>query len=1026
MRRSASFALSAVFMATLLSSTAATVDFKREVQPILEQRCTECHGEKKQKAGVRLDRKAFAFAPTDSGKPAITVGRSGASLLWQRITTTNSDEVMPPKGEPLTAAQVAVIQQWIDEGAAWPDDGGVPEKKHWAYEKPVRPKVPAVKGPKSAFKNPVDAFVLERLQQEKLKPAPEADRATRIRRVSLDLTGLPPSMAEVDAFLADKSKDAYEKVVDRLLASPHFGERWARPWLDMARYADTQGYEKDNRRTMWPWRDWVISALNQNKPFDEFTIEQIAGDLLPNATQEQKVATGFHRNTMTNTEGGTDNEEFRHEAVVDRVNTTMGAWMATTMSCAQCHNHKYDPLTMKEYYQIYAFLNNTADADNDDEKPTMKVPTREQEIELAKRRETLKVAEQKFNEATARAEIAQAQSVWERQTVAALTNWQTLEPLEFASAGGATLTKHASGALLVAGANPSNDTYRVNAAMTNGTVTGFRLEVLETGALKDLGRGANGLFVLRAFEAAAVTQDRTNHLKFAKVSADFSQKDFNITNLLSGKGNGWTIATSDPRTRVRRSAYFTLEKPLEINASTTLSFTLKHSDKFAGANLMRFRISATSNERVGAPATVPDDVRPILLAAADKRDTKQRARLKEYFQSIAPELKEVRETLASARKAEKQWNDAIPIVSVLEELAKPRTTHMLMRGSFLTKGERVEAGVPAVLNPLPANGTSNRLAFARWLVDTNNPLTARVMMNRFWEQIFGTGIVETSEDFGTQGEPPSHPKLLDWLACEFMEPGGAVQSQVPWDMKRMLRLIVCSATYRQSSKVSPELLQRDPYNRLLARGTRRRIDAEMVRDQSLAVSGLLSRKLGGTPVMPPQPDGVWQVVYSGDKWETSKGEDKYRRGLYTFWRRTSPYPSMVSFDAPSGEFCVVRRTRSNTPLQALTLMNDPVYLECAQALAKRMLSEGGTTAEQRAAFGLRACLVREPKKGEAKQLAALAEKQLARYREDSESAAKFVKFAGSEAKEKSEAAELAAWTVVANVLLNLDEFVMKQ
>ncbi len=868
MRRSASFALPAVFVATLLSAFGASVDFKREVKPILEQRCTECHGEKKQKAGVRLDRKAFAFAPGDSGKPAIAAGSSGESLLWQRITTTNSDEVMPPKGEPLTAAQVTAIQKWIDEGATWPDDGGAPPKKHWAYEKPVRPSLPVVKGLKSAIKNPIDNFVFERLQQEKLKPAPEADRATLIRRVSLDLTGLPPTVPEVNAFLADKSKDTYEKVVDRLLASPHFGERWARPWLDMARYADTQGYEKDNRRTMWPWRDWVISALNQNKPFDQFTIEQIAGDLLPDATQEQKVATGFHRNTMTNTEGGTDDEEFRHEAVVDRVNTTFSTWMATTMACAQCHNHKYDPLAMKEYYQAYAFLNHTADSDKDDERPVLKVFQAGQKEELAAKREAMQEAEARWKKAASAPELTNAFLAWQEKTLTRLTN----------------------------------------APGTNAD---------------------------------------------AKAKKD--------------------------------------AKPVD------------------------------------------EELRKLLTTAPEKRDKGQRGKLKELFENAAPELKESREALAAARTAEKKFNDAIPTSMVFEELAKPRETHMLIRGSFLTKGERVSPGVPAVLNPLPPDSASNRLAFARWLVDTNNPLTARVMMNRFWEQIFGIGIVETSEDFGTQGEPPSHPKLLDWLAVEFMEPGGMVQGpeskgqgQPSWDMKRMLRLIVTSATYRQSSKVSPELWQRDPYNRLLARGTRRRLDAEMVRDQSLAVSGLLSHKLGGAPVMPPQPDGVWQVVYSGDKWETSKGEDKYRRGLYTFWRRTSPYPSMVSFDAPSGEFCVVRRTRSNTPLQALTLLNDPVYLECAQALAKRMLTDGGATAEQRAAFGLRACLAREPKKGEAKQLAALAAKQLARYREDVESAAKFMKFAGAEAKEKIDAAELAAWTVVANVLLNLDEFVMKQ
>ncbi|HWN95470.1 MAG TPA: PSD1 and planctomycete cytochrome C domain-containing protein [Methylomirabilota bacterium] len=1039
MRHAVQFLICVIVSVITLARGAGPVDFKRDIQPILEQRCYECHGEQKQKSGLRLDRKAAAFSVGDSGQPAILPSQSAASPLILRITSKDPDEVMPPKGEALSEAQVALLRQWIDQGAVWPDDG-VKEKRHWAYDKPVRHPLPKVKNKKWP-RNSIDYFVLEKLEKEKLKPSLEADRATLIRRVSLDLTGLPPTLQEVDEFLADKSANAFEKVVDRLLASPQFGERWARPWLDLARYADTAGYESDARRTMWPWRDWVIAALNKNMPFNEFTIEQLAGDLLPNPTREQKVATGFHRNTMTNNEGGTDDEEFRHEAVVDRVNTTMAAWMATTISCAQCHNHKYDPITMKEFYQLYAFLNSTADSDKQDDRPTMKVPTVEQEIGLARRRETLKSAEKKFKEATARPEIAAAQLKWERVTTAALTNWQALDPIEFTSTGGATLTKQPSGALLVSGTNPSNDTYHITAKVTQGTVTGLRLEVLDTGELKELGRGANSRFVLRALEAAVLKERETSVLKFTKAAADFSEKNFDIKNLLTGKGDGWTIATSDSRTRVRRSAYFTLEKPLEVESNATLSFTLKHSDKFAGANLMRFRIYATSSEEVGAPASVSNDVRTILLTEAEKRDDKQRAKLKEYFQSIAPELKEPREALAAARKAEKEWNDAIPIVAVLEELPKPRETHMLMRGSFLTKGERVRPGVPAVFNSIDTNQPSNRLTLAKWLVDTNNPLTARVMMNRFWDQIFGMGLVDTAEDFGTQGEPPSHPQLLDWLACEFMsssrgneahsEKGENNQSLLTsaatggWDMKRMLKLIVTSATYRQSSKVTAKAFQRDPYNRLLARGPRRRLEAEMVRDQALAVSGLLSRKAGGPSVMPPQPDGVWQVVYSGDKWETSKGEDKYRRGVYTFWRRTSPYPSMVSFDAPSREFCVVRRTRSNTPLQALTLLNDPVYVECAQALAKRMLTEGGPTDEERAAFGLRACLARAPRRDEAKKLAGLAQKELTRYRKDLASAAKLVKFAGANDKEPTDPAELAAWTVVANVLLNLDEFVMK-
>jgi len=1034
-----------LLLGAIVGARAATTDFKRDIQPILEQRCYECHGAKKQKSGIRFDRRVTVFAGGDSGKPLIVSGKSSESPLLRRVTTSDPDEVMPPKGDKLTDAQIALLRTWIDEGAPWPEESGKSDRKHWAYEKPARPALPVVKNTRWPH-NPIDYFILERLEQEKLAPAPEADRATLLRRVSLDLIGLPPTVQELNEFLADSSTNAYEKVVDRLLASPHFGERWARSWLDLARYADTQGYEKDNRRTMWPYRDWVISALNRNLPFDQFTIEQLAGDLLPDATQEQKVATAFHRNTMTNTEGGTDDEEFRHEAVVDRVNTTFAAWMATTFNCAQCHNHKYDPFAMKEFYQVYAFLNSTADSDKDDERPTMKVPTRAQEIELAKRREVLKEAEKKFKEAAAKPEIAPAREQWEQSVIAALTNWQTLQPVQFLSLGGATVDKQASGALLVSGKNPSNDTYVVSVSPGARAITGLRLEVLETGEKKAVGRHQNGGFVLRAFEAALNSPTQSTALKFSKVTADYSEKNFNVTNLLTGKGDGWAIGPyDDEKNKVRRSAYFTFEKPLALESNTLLTLTLRHNDKHPGANLMRFRLYATASEQVGPPASLPDDVRKALLAA--KRDDKQQARVKEYFESIAPELKEVRDPLLAARKAEKEWSDAIPIVSVMEEMSKPRETHMLVRGSFLNKGDRVQPGVPAVLNPVPTNQPLNRLAFAKWIVDTNHPLTARVIMNRFWEQIFGIGLVETSEDFGTQGEPPSHPKLLDWLATEFMsvppasrreeastEAGDARLSSsaarqdaggtFAWDMKRMLKLIVTSAAYRQSSKVTSELYQRDPYNRLLARGPRRRLEAEMVRDAALTVSGLLSRKLGGAPVMPPQPDGIWQVVYSGDKWETSKGEDKYRRGLYTFWRRTSPYPSMVSFDAPSREFCVVRRTRSNTPLQALTLLNDPVYVECAQALARRMLSEGGTTAEERAAFGLRACLAREPRADETKRLVALAEKQLVRYRDDGAGATNFLKFAG--AAEPAQAAELASWTVVANVLLNLDEFVMKQ
>ena len=712
-----------------------------------------------------------------------------------------------------------------------PDAGA--KKRHWAYVSPVPAELPRVQRT-SWPRNGIDYFVLARLEQEHLQPSPEAERAVLLRRVSLDLIGLPPTVAELDEFLADRTEKAYEKAVDRLLASPHYGERWARPWLDLARYADTQGYEKDNRRSPWPWRDWVISALNRNLPFDQFTVEQIAGDLLPNATRDQKVATGFHRNTMTNTEGGTDDEEYRHEAVVDRVNTTMSAWMGTTMACAQCHNHKYDPFSLTEYYQLYAFFNQTADSDQDDERPTLKLPSPEQETQLRQLRTASTTLEAKLSTQTPELD-------------AALARWE---------------------------------------------------KALKPGV--------------------------TNH---------------------------------------------------------------------------------------------PAGISNILAVAAEKRSAPQKAELAKHYRSIAPELQPAREELVRLQKQTAALENSIPTTAVLEEVASPRETRMHLRGAYLSLGEKVGPGVPAVWPGLPPNQPTNRLGFARWLVDTNNPLTARVAMNRVWQQYFGLGLVETLEDFGAQGEPPSHPRLLDWLATEFMARN--------WDLKAMHRLIVNSATYRQSSRVTPEAAQRDPYNRLLARGPRARLEAELVRDQALAVSGLLSHKIGGPPVMPSQPAGIWQVVYSGDAWGTSPGEDRYRRGLYTFWRRTSPYPSMVTFDAPSREYCVVRRNRSNTPLQALTLLNDPVYMEAAVALAGRMTKEAGPNPTERAAYGFRLAVARVPQASEVARLVALYEKELARFKADPKAAAALIANGPAKVSEVTDLTQLAAWTVVANVLLNLDEVVTK-
>jgi mono/diheme cytochrome c family protein len=1001
----------------LAATVPSSPDFQRDIRPIFEHRCSECHGSKKDKAGVRFDRRATVLNGGDSGKPVVVPGRSAQSPLIQHVTSTDPDTMMPPKGGRLTSDEISRLRRWIDAGAAWPE-GDLAEQEHWAYLPPLHHPLPKVRNKKWP-RTGIDSFVLARLEQEKLQPSPEADRAVLLRRVSLDLTGLPPSIEEIDAFLKDKSAGAYQKVVDRLLASPVYGERWARPWLDLARFADTQGYEKDNRRSMWPYRDWVIRALNDNLPFDQFTIEQFAGDLLPDATAAQRIATGFHRNTMTNTEGGTDNEEFRYEAVVDRVNTTFAVWMGTTMNCAQCHNHKYDPFTMKEYYQAMAFLNNTADADADDERPTMKVFKPGQEAQLTHLRDAEKAADRKLDDATSTPAFKEALAAWEAKVARETTAWETLDPGEFKSLGGATLSRTASKSILAEGTNPSNDTYLVTAAAAPGRLTGIRLEALETGADKTLGRHKNGGFVLKEFDLAVSSAAGRNAelVKWKSASADFSQKNFDVTSILTGKGDGWALATFEPKNRIRRSAYFALAQPIDLAEGATLSFTLRHSDKHPGANLQRFRLYATRNDEVGPPTALPDDIRNALAVARDQRNKKQRDQISDHYKSIAPDLKPLRDSLAAAKKAAEDFDKTIPITSVMVEREKPRETHRHVRGAYLTKAEAVTPGTPASMHPFSPKYPSNRLGFARWLVDTNNPLTARVIVNRFWEQYFGHGIVETVEEFGRQGEPPSHPELLDWLATEFMRVG--------WDMKAMHKTIVLSATYRQSSKVPPDLLQRDPNNRLLARGPRVRLEAEMLRDQMLAVSGLLSHKIGGPSVMPPQPEGIWQVVYSGDKWATSKGEDKYRRGLYTFWRRTAPHPAMISFDAPSREFCVLRRNRSNTPLQALTTLNDPAAIEAAQTLARHVNSRPDASLKTRASFAFRSVLIRTPRKEELSRLVALYERELAHFQEDTAAARKMAGVESDQSPVGGNAAELAAWTVVANVLLNLDEAITK-
>jgi hypothetical protein len=974
------------------------------------ENCFACHGPDAgaRKAGLRLDRREVAVE-----KAAIVPGDPDKSELVHRIFWDDEpSKVMPPPRtkKTLTAAQKDLLKRWVAAGAAY--------ESHWAYIPPVRPEPPAVKDEKWV-RNAIDRFILARLEKEGLTHSREADRETLIRRVSLDLTGLPPTPADVDAFVADQRPDAYERLVDRLLAEDAFGEHWARMWLDLARYGDSAGYANDPPRTIWLYRDYVIRSFNQNKPFDQFTVEQLAGDLLPNPIDDQLIATAFHRNTMTNSEGGTSPEEFRNAAIIDRVNTTMTVWMGTSIACCQCHDHKYDPLTNKEFFQVFAIFNNTADANRADESPLLSIYTDEQKAKRAKLEADIAAVEAKFKERAPA--LAAGREAWEREAAAVTTDWTGLTPDAMQSSGGATLTKQPDGAVLASGTNPAKDAYTITAKTDLKHITGFRLEALADPSLPSKGPGRAGNFVLSAFKVKAGGADKG----VKSAAADFEQQGFPASAAAAGKGGdaGWAVA---PQTGKDHWVVFTLDTPIDNDGAVTLTFTLEHSSQYAQHVLGKFRLSATSAKNPQGGPKLPDDVRAALAVAADQRNDAQRGLLSDYYaHNVAPELEAERTQQAALKK---QVTEVVSVtVPIMREQPanERRRTHIEKRGNYLALGDEVSEGVPAVFLRDKAEMPHDRLALARWLVSPDNPLTARVQANRFWEEIFGIGIVRTSEEFGSQGEPPVNPELLDWLATEMV--------RQKWDVKQFLRQLVTSATYRQSSRVTPELRERDPDNRLLARGPRFRLSAEEVRDQALAVSGLLSRKMYGPSVKPPRPASGLSAAFGGGlDWQTSGGEDKYRRALYTEWRRSSPYPSMATFDAPNRDVCTVRRVRTNTPLQALVTLNDPVFVEAAQALGRRMAQgaagsgDHAATAADKARFGFRLCLARPPRDPELDRLVRLFDDARAEYAKDKDKAVQMATNPLGPPPPNADVADLAAWTAVANVLLNLDETLMKR
>jgi hypothetical protein len=1032
----------------------AKVDFNRDIRPIFSDTCFTCHGpdDNKRKANLRLDQKELAFKPGKSGAIPIVPGKAAESELVKRVTSADDDERMPPTktGKKLSAVEIDLLRRWVDQGAEY--------KSHWAFIPPARPERPAVKN-KSWPRNDIDYFILARLEKEGLKPAPEADKPTLIRRASLDLTGLPPTPAEVDTFLADKSSGAYEKLVDRLLDSPHYGERMAVEWLDAARYADTHGYHIDSGRDMTHWRDWVIQAFNSNKPFDQFTIEQLAGDLLPNATIDQKIASGFNRNHMINYEGGAIPEEYHTAYLLDRVNTTATVWLGLTMACAQCHDHKYDPITMKDYYSFYAFFNNVPekglDGRNGNADPVIKVATSSQTAQLEKLKSTVAKAEAKLK--IVESDLASAQILWEKDLIGKtaevpdpaglVLRFPLDESLEIQDASGSNGL-----ATLPEGQKPKWATGKVGKALELG---GKDKQFVSAGELANFdttnafsygcwvrqsGKGTGALLAkmddgeaLRGFDL--LLGDGKLHLH---IIHSWPQSALRIVTKSPIPQDAWThvFATYDGSGKASGAKLYVNGQsvPFEvtndnlagsIQNKTTLNLGKRSATHpFKGAlDDVRIYNRALKADEIAALAEKP--ILDLIRISSDQRSDEQKKQLAEHYREhYAPGWKQAKDEVVQAKKSRDDFDKAIPTTMVMGELEKPRETFMLMRGEYDKKGAKVTAAIPATFAPSKSNTPANRLGLAQWLVSSDQPLTARVTVNRYWQMYFGNGIVKTAENFGSQADWPSHPELLDWLATEFMRTG--------WDVKGMQKLILMSASYRQSSTITKEALEHDPENRLLTRGPRLRLPAEFIRDQALAISGLLNEKIGGASVFPYQPAGLWEELmaredndsFTAQKYRQSKGPDLYRRSMYTFWKRTSPPSMLGTLDAPDRQTCVVRRQRTNTPLQALLLMNDPTFVEASRKLAERIMGEAKDD-KQRIKLAYRLAMARAPRSAEIDELLKLYRAQFSSYQQNPDEAARLLQVGDSTVNSSLNQAELAAWTMVASTILNLDETITK-
>ncbi len=1002
------------------------LSFNRDIRSILSNNCFACHGpdESTRESGLRLDTRAGALGE-DGGPAAIDLDSVDDSELLARITSDDEDLRMPPvdTGKQLSADEVARLRQWISEGATY--------EPHWSFVPPRQPELPAVRDSRWAS-NAIDHFILVQLESNRLAPSPEADRATLIRRLYLDLLGVLPTPAEVAAFETSKHPQAYEELVDRLLANPHFGERWGRHWLDQARYADSNGYAIDEPRTMWPYRDWVIDAFNKDLPFDQFTIEQLAGDLLDDPTLENLVATGFHRNTLINNEGGTKADQFRVEQNKDRIDTTGSVWLALSVGCAQCHTHKYDPIEHREYYQLYAFFDSLQDQNS--VAPTIKAhsPIQRQQIEslstqIAAIRSTLEVDDE---------QVAARRAKWEAGLVAKAPavdpDWKVLAFDDYSSKHGATFETLADDSIVVGGANRPDDRYTLRASAPITTIRSLRLELRrhESLPLGGPGRASNGNIVLS--ELRLLGPDGQPR-RFAGAWADHSQPRYDVAGAIDDNPKtGWAINNSpEGGANQNRVAHLVLAEPLELNKNDRIVIEMEFHNGTSVYNVGGFRLSAAS---AASPHFQETKARQELAAIAtlpiEKRSAAQQQQLDHGFAREDPVLGPAAERLTQLEAELQSIEKSVPSAMVLRELAKPRTTHIHLRGDFLRPGLVVEPNVPAILPALyapsddtpsddAASARATRLDLARWLVRDDHPLTARVRVNRVWMRLFGDGLVETENDFGTQGSPPTHPELLDWLAIHFREQG--------WSTKQLIRLMVNSSTYRQSSQMRADLQQADPQNLLLGRQNRVRVEAEIVRDLALSAAGLLSPKIGGPSVFPPQPDGVYSFTQTNKSWKTSQGEDRYRRGMYTFFYRSAPHPMLSTFDVPNFNQTCTRRDRSNTPLQSLTMANDEALVEAAQALALRILSEtsaeNSVDAASRVERMFRTSLCRTPTEKELSALLAFFTAQQQHFAEREEDAQKF---APGELPTGVSRGDAAAWTATARVLLNLDEMITRE